>query len=239
MRTMCSGRAPASASTATTLASAWRVCATKSSLSNGTRHSNRSGRPRIPAGPRRPRRWRSPGFQPGVAAPASWGLPQLEALQLAGLGARQRRAELDRPRVFVGRDGLLDELLQLARRASSGLVARPGHDEALTIWPRSASATPITPHSATLGVQQQRALHLGAGDVVAAADDHVVGARLVDEEAVGVDQVGVAGEVPALAHVVASAARRRGSGSRSGPSPPVPHLAARQRRPASSSTQAT
>jgi hypothetical protein len=72
----------------------------------------------------------------------------------------------------------------------------------LTIWPRASSGAP---DDAALGhrrVQQQRRFDLGAGDVVAAADDHVVGARLVDELAVVVDQVGVAGQVPAVLHIV-------------------------------------
>ena len=49
---------------------------------------------------------------------------------------------------------------------------------------------------------QQRLFDLGPGDVVAGRDDQVVGAALVDEVAVGVLQVGVAGEVPAALHVL-------------------------------------
>src|SRR5205807_4299279 len=40
------------------------------------------------------------------------------------------------------------------------------------------------------------------GDVVTRADDHVVGARLINEVTVVVDKVGVAGEIPAVAHVI-------------------------------------
>src|SRR3546814_3675342 len=42
---------------------------------------------------------------------------------------------------------------------------------------------------------------LGAGDVVAGRDNHVVGARLVPEIAVLVADIGVAGEVPAVLHI--------------------------------------
>src|SRR5262249_50771198 len=48
-------------------------------------------------------------------------------------------------------------------------------------------------------------LHLRAGDVVAGRNDHVVGARLVPEIAVGIHEVGVAGDVPAVLHVLALA----------------------------------
>src|SRR5690606_1705379 len=47
----------------------------------------------------------------------------------------------------------------------------------------------------------QHLLHLDGGDVVAGRDDHVVGAGPVPEVAVGVAHVGVAGDVPAAAHV--------------------------------------
>ena len=48
-------------------------------------------------------------------------LPQLESLQLAGLGARQRVDELDGARILVRRDGLLDVLLQrLGHRSVAG-----------------------------------------------------------------------------------------------------------------------
>ena len=46
---------------------------------------------------------------------------QLEALQLAGLGARELVDELDRARVLVGRYGVLDEVLQ---RFDHGRVTR-------------------------------------------------------------------------------------------------------------------
>src|SRR3546814_17910042 len=48
---------------------------------------------------------------------------------------------------------------------------------------------------------------LGAGDVVAGRDNHVVGARLVPEIAVLVADIGVAGEVPAVLHICGLAFR--------------------------------
>ena len=51
-------------------------------------------------------------------------------------------------------------------------------------------------------VFEQRVFHFGAADVVARGDDHVVGAGLVEEVAVGVLQEGVARVVPAVLHVV-------------------------------------
>ena len=49
------------------------------------------------------------------AAPSAARRAQHEALQLAGLRARQRGDELDRARIFVGRDRRLDEILQRPR----------------------------------------------------------------------------------------------------------------------------
>ena len=52
---------------------------------------------------------------------------------------------------------------------------------------------------------EQCLLDLGPGDVVASRDDHVVAARLEPEVAVGVADVGVAGDVPAVPHVASLA----------------------------------
>ena len=86
--------------------------------------------------------------------------------------------------------------------ASSPRVRRAQHDERLDDLP--ALLVGRADHRA-LGdglVAQQHVFHLERGDVVAGRDDHVVGARLVEEVAVGVLQVGVAGVVPAALHVV-------------------------------------
>src|SRR5437667_10422340 len=58
-------------------------------------------------------------------------LAQPEALQLAGLGARQRIAELDRARVLVRRNRRLDEVLQLAHQRVAGASAVAQHDVGL------------------------------------------------------------------------------------------------------------
>ena len=55
------------------------------------------------------------------------------------------------------------------------------------------------------GMLEQHRLDLRPGDVVARRDDHVVGARLVPEEAVCIHEVGVAGDVPAVLDVFALA----------------------------------
>src|SRR5205814_4986373 len=54
-------------------------------------------------------------------------------------------------------------------------------------------------------VHEQRALDFGSGDVVAGRNDHVVGARLVEEITVAIPRVGVAGDVPTALHIVALA----------------------------------
>src|SRR5262249_35053518 len=63
-------------------------------------------------------------------------------------------------------------------------------------------------HHAAFGdrrMLEQRRLHLRTGDVVAGRNDHVVGARLVPKIAVGIHEVGVAGDVPAVLYVLALA----------------------------------
>src|SRR5206468_4641278 len=56
-------------------------------------------------------------------------------------------------------------------------------------------------HLEHVRVAEQCLFDLGPGDVVAGRDDHVVAARLVPEVTVGVADVGVAGDVPAVLHV--------------------------------------
>ena len=52
-----------------------------------------------------------------MAGRCSRRVAQPEALQLAGFGAWQNAPELDRARVFVRRNGLFDEVLQLLPQA--------------------------------------------------------------------------------------------------------------------------
>ena len=103
---------------------------------------------------------------------------------------------------LYGRDRRLDEILELARHGVARLAARPQHDERLD---DRAALGIVRTHDGALEhglVHDQRLLDLGPGDVVAAGHDHVVGARLVVEVAVLVDDIGVAGDVPAVADVV-------------------------------------
>src|ERR1044072_8361370 len=58
-------------------------------------------------------------------------LAQHEALHLAGLGARQAVGELDGARILVGRDALLDEILQRAGELGRRGLAGAQHDESL------------------------------------------------------------------------------------------------------------
>ena len=78
--------------------------------------------------------------------------PQLVALELAGAGPRQGVDELDRARVLVRRDRLLDEVLQLLGRprpgARSGLAGR--RTPSRSCRARSSGA-PTTAHSTTSG----------------------------------------------------------------------------------------
>ena len=101
---------------------------------------------------------------------------------------------------------LLDVILQFVHR-SRRRVRRAAFSttNALTIWPRSVVGDA---DHATFGhgrMREQRAFHFRARDVVAGADDHVVGARLIDELAVGVDEIRVARVVPAVLHILALA----------------------------------
>ena len=99
----------------------------------------------------------------------------------------------------------LDEALQVLAQAVRGRDALARHDERLDDL--AAHRVGHADHRAFGDrlVLEQRVLDLGTGDVVAARDDHVVGARLVVEVAVLVDQIGVAGQVPAVPHIVALA----------------------------------
>src|SRR5262245_15924139 len=70
------------------------------------------------------------------AHPGGWRIcmlifltPQLEALQLSGLGARQRVDELDRARVLVWRDNFFHVFLQLAHGALPLRIPASQHHE--------------------------------------------------------------------------------------------------------------
>jgi hypothetical protein len=80
-------------------------------------------------------------------------------------------------------------------RARAAGSAAPCHLPALGIGPADDRAFD------DVGVLVEGLLDLRGPDVVARGDDHVVAARLVPEVAVGVADVGVAGDVPAVLHV--------------------------------------
>ena len=86
--------------------------------------------------------------------------------------------------------------------AASGAAPSRSTTNALTIWPRASVGHADDAALGHVRVTEQRLLDLGPGDVVAGRDDHVVAACLEPEVAVGVADVGVAGEVPAVPHVV-------------------------------------
>src|SRR5688572_23106780 len=118
-RTMCSGLPLACARTSRMFCSAWRNWPAKEL----SRHSPCPVQPTCPAMKTRRPRVAMPLEKPfALAQPGGCRIcitpilltSQLEALQLARLGARQRFHKLDGPRVLVGRYGLLHVLLELA-----------------------------------------------------------------------------------------------------------------------------
>ena len=85
-----------------------------------------------------------------------------------------------------------------------GITRVPGFEHHIGLHDVAAVFVGHADHAA-LGhgrVLQQSAFDLGAGDVVAGRDDHVVVAGLVAEVAVGIHDKGVAGQVPAVFHIV-------------------------------------
>src|ERR671939_1501762 len=76
---------------------------------------------------------------------------QLEALQLAALGARKRVDELHGARVLVGRDGLFHMVLQSPSCFLAAFGSRLQNHEGLHDRPALGSGAPTTPHSATAG----------------------------------------------------------------------------------------
>src|SRR5208282_2199476 len=97
------------------------------------------------------------------------------------------------------------ELLQLGdlRCVRHGALAQ--HDERLHDHAAARIGRADDGHLEYVRVAEQCLLDLGPGDVVAGRDDHVVAARLEPVVAVGITDVGVAGNVPAVPHVVALA----------------------------------
>ena len=100
------------------------------------------------------------------------------------MGLGQRRDELDRAGILVGRDRRLDVVLQAL---DAGLVAGDPvlqHHVRLDDLAALLVGAPTTAHSATSGWASSAASTSGPGDVVARRDDHVVGAGGEVEDAV-------------------------------------------------------
>src|ERR1700730_6601409 len=128
-------------------------------------------------------------------------LAQLEALDLAGLGARQGRDELDRPGIFIRGDLGLGEILNILDQRLARHAAGAEHDECFYDLAAAGVGGAHNGAFQHLGVIEQRGFHLGTRDVVAGADDHVVGARVVPVVALGVLAIGIARQVPTVPHV--------------------------------------
>jgi hypothetical protein len=82
--------------------------------------------------------------------------------------------------------------------AGSGRAPGAATTMAFTASPQRSSGTPMTAASATPGAAQDRVLHLGRIDVLAAGDDHVLHPVVDEEVAVLVAVAGVAGSQPAV-----------------------------------------
>ena len=161
---------------------------------------SRSARRRTRAGPRRaiplayPRGSGQPGGCRRLIATCSrrtlrWTLP-------VGVRGSSSTNSIRRGYLY-GRDQRLDVVLQHARLDRLG-----GDDVRLDDVPALGVRRRDDRALGDQRVLEQRGLDLEAGDVVARGDDHVVGARLEPEVAVGVHREGVAGQVPAVADVV-------------------------------------
>src|SRR4030095_13445714 len=150
----------------------------------------------------RPVPWDSPGLRYVTRAALCSRLTEHVTLQLARGRFWQLAYEFHGAWILVRSDSALHVLLQLAcERVASGVTCAR-HDERLddlaALLVARTDHRPL-PHR---GMLQQRGLHFRPGDVVAARDDHVVGARLEPEVAVLVDVVAIAGDVPTVLHVL-------------------------------------
>src|SRR5262245_5960410 len=92
---------------------------------------------------------------------------KLEALQLAGLGARQLADIFDRARIFVGCDRRLDVLLQHLGAGGVAAIAAAQYDIGLDDLPALLVGRAHDAAFGDRGMRQQRRLDLRTGDVVA------------------------------------------------------------------------
>src|SRR3954453_18313738 len=136
---------------------------------------------------------RSPEFPGSLAEP--------EPLQFAGRRPGELVDELDAPRVLVRGYLGLGEVLEFLGLRRRGRDPGTKHHERPDDLPPHLVGDADDAALHDIRVRHQRLFDLGAGDVVARRDDHVVVAALVPEVAVLVPDEGVAGDVPAALDV--------------------------------------
>ena len=147
----------------------------------------------LPTSPRQ-----AEGRGKGLLDPSKSRLAQPEPLDLSRLGLGQNLQELNIAGVFIGRDGGLDEVLDVLGQDFTGLG---------WIFQNDASPHDIAPslvrhphHGAfkDLGVFHDHPLHFLGRDIVSRRDNHVVGAVHIPEPAIGILFHDIAGDVPAI-----------------------------------------
>ena len=166
----------------------------------------------------------------GRGAPLLLLQPQHAPLHLAGGGHGQGVDELDLLRVLVGRELAAHVLLQLRHQRVAGRMAGRQHDVGLD--QRAALGVGLGHHGGVGHgrVLDQAVLDLARPDAVAGGLEHVVGAALVPEVAVGIARGQVAGAAPVAGELArawrarcpSSRGRRSGRGRRArrGGAPP-------------------
>src|SRR3989440_12019625 len=129
---------------------------------------------------------------PASRANARTSGAQLETLDLAGRRLRQLADELDPARIFIGRDLVLDEGLQLVGEAGAAARGLLEHDERLGLHEPIGVLVDDDGRLEHGRVPDQRVLDLHRRYPDAADLQHVVGAARVPEVAVGILPVLVA-----------------------------------------------
>src|SRR5688572_4614368 len=104
--------------------------------------------------------------------------------------------------VFVRRNRCFHEILEFGNQALAALGAGRRDDVGGDLLPAFGAGRADHRTFGHRGVGEEGILDLGRGDVVARADDYVVGARAVPIIAVGIAGIGVAGDVPAVLDVI-------------------------------------
>src|SRR3954451_16479433 len=128
-------------------------------------------------------------------------LPQLETLNLPGLGFRQGCNETHRARIFVRGNHFLYVVLKPLDHQGIADRIRDQYNMRLDDLPALCVIYAYNRAFLHLVVREQRSLHFWSGDIVASGDNHVVRARHESETSVLVLHEGVAGDVPAVLRV--------------------------------------